>query len=363
MRTKFKALSLLAAVAALAAPAGNADAFVVQANIQPAGTTTLLLNPWVEILLPGHFDALHSAAAKLNANPSSQRFSLINDNDVSFAVGNGESEVNFTNDPVLLCGSIACETTIGGGGLISESDVNFSASYAWTLDDLKANNVAYNGPARPLLNTAIHEFSHSMGLGHEGNVYNILGNAWNVLNTNGAVTETVISEDTSQGLVTAYGLRANVNEDLSVYHWEWAATGPNGGSQHARTPILDGSGAALAAAPVSDPVLAEPAWFVSNGQTIQVRQTAENRGTTQTVTIRWYLSTNATITTGDTQIASSSITMGRNTPFTWNRTITLPSNLASGDRYWVGAVIDTGNVLAEQNEINNAAYIAEIEIL
>jgi hypothetical protein len=363
MNTKLGTVLLLAVLGTTAAPSIDANAYVLNASLRPAGTTTLLLNPWVELLLPDYFDALEDADAKMDVNPSNQRFSLINDNDVAFSVGNGESEVNFTTDPALLCGSIGCTTTISLGGVIIESDVNFSSSYAWTVDDLKANSKAYNGPARPLLNTALHEFSHAMGLDHEGTMFNILGNAWTVVNTNGSVTETVISEDTSEGLIAAYGLRASVSQDLSLYHWEWSGTGAGGSSIHARTPILDAGGAALAAAPASDPVMLEPAWYVSNGQTIQIRQTAENRGTSQTVTIKWYMSTNSTITTFDTELASSSIAIGRNTPYTWNRTLTLPNTLNSGDRRWVGAIIDTAGIVAEQNEINNAIYVAEIEVL
>jgi hypothetical protein len=49
-------------------------------------------------------------------------------------------------------------------------------------------------------------------------------------------------------------------------------------------------------------------------------------------------------------------------PYTWERTVTLPGNLNSGQVYWVGAVIDTAGVLSESNESNNAAYVAEVKI-
>lgn len=118
----------------------------------------------------------------------------------------------------------------------------------------------------------------------------------------------------------------------------------------------------LPAAPPSDPILNEPAYYVTSGQTIKVRQTAENRGTPQTVTIKWYLSTDHEIEATDTVIATSSITKGRSVPFTWDRTITLPNNLVAGSRRWVGAIIDSEGVLAEQNETNNAIYVAEVVV-
>jgi hypothetical protein len=211
---------------------------------------------------------------------------------------------------------------------------------------------------RPLVNTGIHEFSHSIGMDHESDIYQILGDAKTVVNTNGGSTETVISEDTSEGLVVQYGLRASALEDLSLYHWEWS--GSSGAySTHARTPLKSAAGVPLVPLAGFD----EPTYSIAAGTTIRVRQTAENRGrTTQNVTIKWYVSTDDLITTADTVLATSAINIARDVPFTWDRTVTLPNNLTSGADCWVGAIIDTGGVLAENNEINNAIYVAEIEI-
>jgi len=362
MRNKIITIALAAATLLVQAPA-PAKAYNLTGNQRAGNSTTLYLNPWVQLFLPDHYTALQNAANKLSANPSNMRFAVANDNDVVFAVGNGESEIDFVNDPVLLCNSLACTWNISSGGTITESDVFFDVDYDWTTTDLKADSVAYTSSGfRPILNTALHEFSHTLGMAHESDVFQVLGNAWNVVNTNGDHTESVISEDTSNGLIDLYGQRPTVNEDLSLYHWEWV--GSSGSySQHGRTTIETSTGGALAVAPSFDPSLNEPAYYTTSGQTIQVTQTAENRGTTQTVTIQWFLSTNSLITTSDTLLATSAITKARNGPFTWTRTMTLPGGLTSGQRYWVGAIIDSTNVLAEQNESNNAIYVAEIVIL
>lgn len=42
--------------------------------------------------------------------------------------------------------------------------------------------------------------------------------------------------------------------------------------------------------------------------------------------------------------------------------VTLPSNLVSGTWYWIGVVIDPGDVVGERNEVNNATYIAAITV-
>ncbi|PRP96106.1 matrixin family metalloprotease [Enhygromyxa salina] len=366
MRTTFISITLAGAATTITAlgmlhASTPAHAYNLN-NARSGSSTTMYLDPAVQGAMPSHYTALHNAAAKLNANPSNMRFSLVNDNDAVVANNNGESEVAFTSNNTKLCGSLACAWSWSSGGTLVESDVYFDIDYDWTTTDAKADSVAYTGSGyRPLLNTALHEFSHALGLGHEGDVFNVLGNAWNVVSTNGASTESVISEDVSNGLIAHYGQRPSVNEDLSLYHWEWSAN-INGYSRHARTPITGPSGAALSSAPESNPSLNEPAYYVSSGQTLEVTQTAENRGTTQLVTIKWYLSTNSTITTSDTVLATSALNKGRNGPFTWTRSLSLPGGLVAGTRYWVGAIIDSEGVLAEQNEINNAMYVAEVVI-
>lgn len=362
MRTKLitAALGALTAAALFQAPS-SAEAYNLN-NPRTGSTTTLKLYPWIQIILPGHYTALQNAAAKLNANRSNMRFSLINDDDLVVAGGNGESEVTLTTGGALPCGSIACTFNWSSGGNIIESDVYFDSSYAWVTTDAKADSVAYkSGAKRPLLNTALHEFSHALGMGHEANVFNVLGNAWNVVNTNSGSTESVISEDTNNGLVAHYGQRVSVSQDLSVYHWEWASSS-NGYSNHARVPLTNLGGAVLSSAPASDPTLNEPAYYASSAQTIKVRQTAENRGTYQSVTVKWFLSTNSLITTSDTLLASTPLNKGTGGPFTWTRNVTLPGGLVAGTRYWVGVIVDSEDVVAEQNESNNAAYLAEIVI-
>lgn len=354
-------LALFAVPALLAAPL--AHAYVVAASILPGTSQTLYVNPNVSAALPDHLDRLEDAAAKIDLNASAMRFSLVTDDDAVSALGNGESEVDFTSNNTKLCGSLACTTRWNAGGFVTEADVYFDIDYDWTLTDAKADSVAYDATMkRPLLNTAMHEFAHALALKHEADVFQVLGNAWNVVNTNGDVTESVLSADTTKGLVDTYGARVGGLEDLSLYHWEHSGSSGEY-STHARTPILNANGTAKPdVGGTTLPV--EPAYEVTAGETILVRQTAENRGkTTQSRVIRWYVSTNELITSADTLVATSNINnLAANLPFTWDRSITLPANLVSGQSYWVGAIIDADGTLAEANEINNAVYIAEIQV-
>lgn len=342
----------------LALFAATADAYVMRSATHSGSTHTVYLNPWIQILMPSSYDRLQDAASKVNANASALRFTLANDNDIVQANNNGESEADII-DTATVCSSIACAFVWSSGGNIIETDAYFDIDYGWELSDTKTLSKAYvSWEQRPLVNTAIHEFSHTLGVKHESDVFQIMGNAWNVVNTNSGVTETVISEDTTRGLVSVYGQRSATVEDLSVYHWQWASAS-GAYSTHERTPVTEVGGGALTDVSGGG----EPAYEVNNGQQIRVTQTVENRGkTNHTVKVRWYVSTNDLITSYDTLVATSTLTKARNGPYTWDRTITLPSNLISGEDYWIGLIVDADDTVSEMNEINNAAYLAELVV-
>lgn len=351
--------TLLFTTLAAAALAPAAHAYNFSANKIAGNSHTVYLDPDVETTMPDHYERLQTAATKLDANASAMRFVLANDNDQSQSLNNNESEVGFTSDSVKLCGSLGCTTRWSSGGTIVETDTFFDIDYDWTLTSNTADSLAYHpGKKRPLLNTALHEFSHTLGMMHEADVFQVLGQAWTTTNANGALTQSVISEDTTSGLIADYGLRAASIEDLSLYHWE--RIGFDGDySVHGRTPIMSSTGGPLAKANED-----EPRYLVVPGLTIQLRATAENRGKTDhTVKLRWYVSTDNLITSGDTEIGSQDIGVNRNEPFTFTRTLTLPANLTPGATYWIGGILDADLAVTEQNESNNATYIAAVTML
>jgi hypothetical protein len=155
---------------------------------------------------------------------------------------------------------------------------------------------------------------HTLGAKHENDCINILGNAWNVVSTNGDYTEAVVSEDTTAGLVSVNGPRAAAVNDLSVMHWKFdsLATGSGAYSNHMRSLLTNASGAELAEAAGYD----EPTYEATPGQTIKVEMTLENRGTaTESRGLGVYWSTNSTISSGDTLLFSSNATPGVGLPF------------------------------------------------
>lgn len=355
---KLPATLILAGLAVSAAPA---SAFQMRPESVPASTHTVYLNGWVQLFLPDEYDALMDAAELVDENASTQRFELVIDDDVFYAINNTESESGMTTDAALLCGRIACTTLVVGGGDILETDTFFDLDYAWALNDDKSFNEGYSATGtRPLLNSAVHEYLHTLGLQHDNDVFSIMGRSWTAITANAQHTDTTVSEDSTQGLISVYGPRGGVVstfQDLSVTHWKW--TGTSGDySVHGRTSITPTAGGAL-------PMYAdfEPRYQVSAGQALTVEQTVENHGiASHTFQVRWYLSTNYLISTSDTLLATSTMIKGVGGPHTWTRNVVLPANLASGT-YWIGVVVDTQNAVAERNENNNnEAYIAAITV-
>ena len=71
-------------------------------------------------------------------------------------------------------------------------------------------------------------------------------------------------------------------------------------------------------------------------------------------TVTFYLSTDATITSSDIKVADKAVTtLAAGGSQTVSVTYTLPTSLAAG-KYYVGAIADSGNVVVESNETNNA---------
>lgn len=351
---------LLSLAAFAAASTSAAHAFQMRTQTWATNTVTVNVNPDVALSFPQYYSKLITAESKVNANASALRFDLVDDNDVISATGNGENELNFTSDPALLCGSIACTFVVTNATRILEADVFFDVNYAWTVDDLKANNIAYDSTKkRPLLNTAMHEMLHTLGAKHESAVINIMGNAWNVVSTNGDVTESVVSEDTTAGLVSVNGPNPATINDVSVMHWKLDPATSGAYSQHMRSQLFDAGG--ITPLPLAAG-FSEPTYLAKAGDTIKVEMTLENRGSsTQVSGLGVYWSTNSTISTLDSLLFSSTATLVVNTPFEHTVSVVVPAGVP-GQVYWIGAIIDRNGTLAESNETNNAAYIAAIKL-
>lgn len=269
--------------------------------------------------------------------------------DTSVAIGNGQSEIWFSSDPAHSPAVTYNYTTCTGGSMITESDVVFYNGEPYTSNMATSGLYGYGGGSRPFQTTAVHELGHAINLHHVNTEYNIMGQDYYHLHANAGLGRSYLGEDAADGAIYLYG--PNGGQDLSLAHWKWIGSSGQY-STHGHTKLYSSSGAELPSVVVAG----ESRFDVTAGQTIQVELTAENSGAApQTVQIGFYLSTNNAIATSDTLITTQSRTVTRDNVDTYLATITLPSGLASGD-YWLGAIIDSNNAVAESAEDNNATY-------
>jgi|RhiMetdeSRZDD1v2_1073273.scaffolds.fasta_scaffold166524_4 hypothetical protein len=306
--------------------------------------------------------ALDFSIDHVNQNPSPFRFTKSYD-DTSIGIDNGQNEAWFSSDPAVLAGAPAITYwqydcidywLFGKDVELTEADVIFDVNEDYTTSMSKTSLWSYGGAYRPIETTAIHELGHAFGLAHTNYTYNIMGTDWTHIHANGSTARSYLGEDAANGAVYLYGTTTAVAEDLALTHWKYLGTSGEY-STHQKTRVYTNTGGSLPTFTVSG----ETGYYVSKGQVVRFELTYENNGknTQSSSDVRYYVSTNDTISTGDTQIGSTTFSLGRNTVLTTYVTLTIPSNLTSGVTYWLGGVIDADGSLGEMTESNNATYL------
>jgi hypothetical protein len=306
-----------------------------------------------------YLSALQTVISRVNDNPSKFNFNL-STGDTSVGFDNGQNETWFTNNSGTLDGAPAvafswthCYWAFGWHYGIDEVDVVFNNNVAYTSSSNRTSSLTYGGASRPFRTTATHEFGHAMGLLHENRYYNIMGQDWDFIHANGNSTRAYLGEDAANGAVILYGTTTGSMEDVSLAHHKYLGTSGEY-STHQSTRLLNSSGGNLSRFTNNS----ETVYRVNKGQSVKLELTAENNGkTSQSPLVGYYISTNNIISTGDQNISNGSLTLARNVPYTYQRSLTIPSNLNSGQYYWIGAVIDKDNAISESSGTNNATYL------
>jgi hypothetical protein len=271
--------------------------------------------------------------------------------DGSIGFDNGQSEVWFSADSDYDPAVTFWWHNIWGD--IVEADVVFYNGEDYTSSMTKTSLWQFGGAYRPFETTAAHEYGHAAGLLHENDEYNIMGEDWTHVHTNGATCRSYVGEDGCDGLVDTYGRYSGGSiHDVSVTLFRYLGTDGEY-STHQKCKMYTSGGTVLG----SETYNGQKRYRVNNGQTVKVGFTYETEGeTTQTVNIGFYISTNSTISTGDTLFATGWVELGRGNVYTVNSTVTLPNNLTSGQTYYLGVIVDYDNGLTEVDGSNNAAY-------
>lgn len=301
-------------------------------------------------------NAIQNVIDQFNKNPSKFTFVRVNHSG-PVGRGNGLSEVWASSSKNVLDGAPArtfirfrCDPL---ARRLTEADVVFDAKQAWAFGSTTTTLSSYGGSKRFIRSAAMHEFGHAAGFLHVNTTYNVMGIDYTHVHSNGGITYAYLGEDTSTGTVFLYGLDSSAPQNLAVAHWEYS--GKDGEySTHKRTALYPaGSSTPLPTTLVG----AERAYRVKAGQSIDARFTYENlgRATVKNAEARFYISTNNLISTADRLIRTSSIaSLGRDKVSTFNRRLTIPTNLTVGTQYWVGVRLTP--VAGEQDTTDNATY-------
>lgn len=300
-------------------------------------------------------NALADVVNHWNKNPSKLRYS-IQWNEPGVGMGNGQNEVWWTSG--FGAPAIANWWYNINSCKFNEVDIRFDNTVAYHYTQNKSQLKPYGGSYRPFQTTAMHEFGHAGGLGHEADTYNIMGQDWDHIHANGSTARAYAGEDASAGMVASYGKTGGYREDLGVVHWRYDEDTSGQYSWHERTRILTTANVEHAKVAGTK----EPTYWVSPGKRFKLELSFENNGkSSKRVKVCYYLSTNDYISTFDTLLATRMITVNPNGDpwgvWTSQYTLTLPKNLPGLKNYWVGAKIDCDSKVSETYEWNNATYV------
>jgi hypothetical protein len=316
-------------------------------------TLTLNINPWMTILFPDSVTAMNDVVSDIYHNPSNFYWAVQYDDDTTISPSNGENETSLVANMKSYCGFQADGCMVGvwdsTGVYLQEADVYINSGATWTYGDTRSASWAYSGASRPFKTAFLHELGHAAGLNHTATVYNIMGQDYTHVYVNGNNAYEYLGEDATTGLRNNYGTYGG--EDIGVVHWKYSS---NDGtySLHARTTVTSSTGAALATTTSGT----ETVYKVKRGDTIRFEYTLENNGSNQKIpTLNFYLSTDSTITTADTSLTSTSLSVTPDTPLTTSTSVTISSRQATGT-YYLGVLADAANSISEIDENNNYTW-------
>ncbi|MCB9855142.1 MAG: matrixin family metalloprotease [Phycisphaerales bacterium] len=195
---------------------------------------------------------------------------------------------------------------------------------------------------------AVHEMGHALGLGHEPIGNEPAGFNWFVTTMNPRYP--------SGGPIGDQNIVETHADDRNGVRFLYPASGPS------NPPVRDLANADFTAGPVlgkAIPVFFTPA-IVYPGDLLTVRSVIENFGITNEFTISqgFYLSTDETITTSDTDLGALLWDLAYGDGFDFDVDIDMPADMAAGT-YYLGSIMDDLNQIAETFEDNNTVVYCE----
>lgn len=303
---------------------------------------------------------ISTAMARVTAF-SAATINTFDNNDSDFSTTNSQNEIYHDTSHATAQCALRYDTS---ACTVIATDIRFGNQTWVTGED--SDHWPYlstaNGGGRSILGTAVHEGGHCIGMGHEDDVYNMMGDDWDHVTRNSTTTYYGPGEDLSNGTIARWGKRSTTDAYRDVGLTVMRYSGSDGTySSHAFGVLRDASGNALTSTGSFE---GQPSYQVVAGDTVQMELTVENNGekNTESFSIGFYLSTNAFISTSDTLLGvDNGYVQTRNVPYEATEPVTIPISTAPGT-YFLGAYADHDNVIPEVTSANNIAYYP-IEVL
>lgn len=281
------------------------------------------------------------------------------DNSVGF--DNGQSEiwwagsviVGGTERPAAATAYASCSKGI------TEMDVRFNNTWKWDLTQNLSNLTGIGGSKRSYRGVALHEIGHVIGLGHVTDTYSIMGSDTLHVHFEGDKGRHYFGEDSTRGATVLYGsspIQQALLNDLSVTSFRHTGS-KNGYSTHGPVRIFNSSDDVLTTFTDTNGVLG---YRVNKGQAVKVEFGYENLGYAfqNNVRMRYYISTNNVISTGDRLISTqTNMQFASDVVSYWQKSLTIPSDLTSGNIYYLGVIIDYADGSSDFRSANNTSYI------
>lgn len=303
--------------------------------------------------------ALTTVNGRWNQAPGEFVFGIRNWGEKYVGRSNGQNEIWFSDSQSILDGAPAVcyyrYNCAGSKHKLVEADVIFDADVLWSRTTTQSNKTPYGGSYRPWGCTAIHEMGHALGLAHEDDTYNVMGQDWDHIHANNDSVRWYVGEDAGHGEVHLYGQTdTTYKNDLGVSHWKHSgASGEYSTHTYCRMYHTSGSNVSR------EDFDGWKRYKVKAGQSYKAEFTFENNGyyDKSNVHVGHYISTNDYITTSDDRIAQRTMTLNRNKPYTTAHTVTIPADLTVGQTYYLGVIVDYTGSITEFSESNNATWL------
>ncbi|MGR9052227.1 MAG: CARDB domain-containing protein [Gammaproteobacteria bacterium] len=266
---------------------------------------------------------------------SNWRFYVGSDTDGTYSNSNGKNEIYFKYRP--SDGDLAttwsrweCYWFFGTHEKYLEADIDFNTRWSWTTGTFDGSN---GGSPYSFPLVGLHELGHALGLLH----YDGRPDTMNTYYYNGGSVAHYNRVEPHAD--DRYGLRvlypdSSTDRDLAVLRFR----NTGGGSSTTNKVYTTGG-----------------AWttYIGRNNSYDIYYTVENFGTqTESANVRFYISTNNYISTGDRYIGSTTWSMPTGSYATATKRFTVPGDLAPGV-YYIGYIVDPYNSVPESDESNN----------